>query len=154
MRLPACPAAMVLGLLAAPGASQPDTDPAILACVPPALRDLPISRVSASQRRPVVACLLRQSARQINEQAPIPMGDDMLESAIVGDTTIYYNIRLDVTAAEFGAEQRRRLADRTHANVCAAADMRSTIGLGGAFGYNWFDREHRLLHQTRVDRCP
>ena len=145
---------MALMVPAAPAFGQADVDPAVLACIPPALRDRRMSEVSAAQRRPVIACILRHSARTLNAQTPIRMGEDVLESAIAADVTIYYNMVLAVTAAEFGAGDRQRLAERTRSNVCSAPDMRRTIGYGGVFAYNWFDRERRLLHQLRVDRCP
>ena len=142
-------------LLASPAAAQaqPAPSPIVLACVPPSQRNLPMSRVSAAQRRAIVVCVLRGMARELNAQTPVRMGEDSLESVIAADATIYYNYRLNVTAETFPAAERSQLGERTRANVCAAPDMRRTISMGGGFGYQWFNRSGRLLHQILVDRC-
>jgi hypothetical protein len=137
----------------APAAAQPAEQTAEKACVPANLRNLPMSRVPAGQRHAVMACLLGYSARELNAQTPIRMGEDVLESVIASGTTLQYNMRLNVTAEEFPAAERQRLAERTRSNVCSAPDMRQTVILGGAFVYSWFDRNSRLLHQLRIDRC-
>ena len=126
----------------------------MLACTPPAIRNLPLSRVTTAQRHAVIACIFRRTAAEMNAQAPIPMGNgDVLQSVVAGGTTVFYNYRLNVAAADFPAAERRALGERTRANVCQS-NMRETVGWGGRFGYNWFDRSGALLHDIVVDRCP
>jgi hypothetical protein len=143
-------AAFGLAATAGPAAAQEE---AVLACTPPAIRNLPLSRVTAAQRSAVIACIFRRTAVEMNAQAPIPMGNgDVLQSVVAGGTTVFYNYRLNVAAEDFPAEERRALGERTRANVCQS-NMRETVGWGGRFGYNWFDRSGRLLHDIVVDRC-
>ena len=143
--------AAVLTLAAAPALAQ--EDPIVLACTPPALRNMPMSRVSPAQRSAVIACIFRRLAADMNAQAPIPMGDgDVLQSVMSAGTTVFYNYRLNVEAEDFPPEERRALGERTRANVCSS-NMRETVGWGGRFGYNWFDRSGRLLPDIVVDRC-
>lgn len=146
-------AAVALGLVAWPAPAQAPPSPIVLGCVPAGERELPMSRISAARRRAIVGCILRGMARELNAQTPVRMGEDSLESVIAADATIHYNYRLNVTAETFPPAERNQLGARTRANVCAAPDMRLTISMGGSFGYNWFDRSGRLLHQILVDRC-
>jgi len=143
-------AGLAIGAIATPAAAQEEI---VLACTPPAIRNLPMSRVTAAQRNAVIACIFRRTAAEMNAQAPVPMGDgDVLQSVVAGGTTIFYNYRLNVAAEDFPPGQRRALGEQTRANVCRS-NMRETVGWGGRFGYNWFDRSGRLLHDIVVDRC-
>lgn len=144
------------GATAATGAGglRIDSQALVRACLDPADANRPESSFSAEEKRAMVTCVNREAARQASAQLPLRVDEVTTITSIVADgTTVIYNIRVDTDAASMPAVARERIETAARASACSRADMRQTMGMGGAYTYVWSDRAGRTFLQFRIDGC-
>jgi hypothetical protein len=137
-----------------PGGLRIDTQGLIQECLNPADINRPLSEFSPEQRRALVVCGNRAAARQASSQMPLRVDALTTVTSIVAeDTTVIYNVRLDVDASTLPPGTVQRLEAGARSNACARADMRQTMAMGGAYAYVWTDRTGRQILSLRIDGC-
>jgi hypothetical protein len=127
-----------------------------LACVPARYRRQSIDAMPPAVKRAWISCLFAITAREMNARAPFRIDENtVLRSVSVNGAQLrYFYVFEDVaSAADLAAGLRAELSADLPARVCADADMRFTIGQGGAYLYIWSDRAGRPIHRVLVDRC-
>ncbi len=137
-----------------PGGLRIDTQGLIQECLNPADVNRPLSEFTPEQRRALVVCGNRAAARQANAQMPLRVDALTTVTSIVAeDTTVIYNVRLDVDASTLPPGTAGRLEAGARSNACARPDMRQTMAMGGAYAYVWSDRTGRRILELRIDGC-
>jgi hypothetical protein len=149
-------AATKLAISAAAG--QPnveiDTAAAVNACVAPELQSRPLEQVSLVERQDMIACVNAHAARQLQASLPMQVDDitTLTELTTVGPLVVY-QYRIARAARTLGANVGAQMESQTRAFVCADAQMRQTIALGGSYEYRWDDDAGQPIHKMRVTSC-
>ena len=131
-----------------------DENAAVGACLTPEEERAPIERMTPERRRQAIACIQSQAAEQLRPQLPQQVDPvTRLTDITVDGTMLTYHQIVDVEADTITPAMLQQIETRVRASVCGQADMRGTIEFGGGYSYRWNDKEGRLLHEVRIDRC-
>lgn len=142
-----------LGLAASSAAAQTvDEDQAVNACIAEEEREQPIA--DDAQLREIVACVNRESARQLNAQTPLRIDEGtILDSVEAVGLQLTYRVTIDVDGAEVTDGDRAAIIEATRASVCESDDIRQTMSHGGSYAYVWRDRAGRTVGETVIADC-
>jgi hypothetical protein len=102
-----------------------------------------------------LGCFTREIARRLNQQLPWK-GDPFttLDSVSAEGTTLTYHYTVDLARAQLPPAMLEALKARVRTTVCGEEEMRTTIGIGGAYRYLWNDREGGRIDELLVASCP
>lgn len=133
---------------------QLDTEALTRACIDPADASRPLSDFTPEQLHEMVGCANRQAAAQIRPRLPMRIDNvTTLETVTAADTAVNYTYRIDLDAGNVSPDVRGQLEQTIRASVCAQANMRQTMTLGGTYNYTWLDRSGEIIDRLEIDRC-
>jgi hypothetical protein len=147
-----CAAALIGAACHTPAAAQGPSDQETFACLQGISPSTPLSRVPAAARRAAVACVNREVAAAINAQAPLHINSiTTLRSAFAVGTVLQYQYEVDANAQDFTPDDISDLDKIGRANSCP--EMGFAISMGATFAFVWLDRNGRIIHRLRIERC-
>jgi hypothetical protein len=124
------------------------------ACATPEQLQNDSVQLTREERVAFMTCLHARLAEQLNAKLPMKVDPQTtLVRASTDGPRFIYHMRVDVDAAAIPQATRDGVVATTRANVCKNADMRSTLEMGGAYGYIWSDRSGVEIARLNVDSC-
>ena len=112
-----------------------------------------LRRLPDAARSKMVACAMRELARQLNESLPRPIGDMTMETMQAEGTRLTYRYTLDVEARQPAPERLAAMKQVLQTEICQGPLLRKWITLGASVGTTLFDRNGQLLTEAVVTSC-
>jgi hypothetical protein len=104
--------------------------------------------------REKMACFTREAAKRFNETLPTQVDPvTTLQSVSASGVTLTYHFTVAIARQDVPAGALDKLKAMVADKVCKAADMSQIIKMGGAYAYEWKDKNGELIGAHVVDRC-
>ena len=159
MRRTAILSLVVAGLLAASAQAQTqpsDADGAAVAaaCGGEVQREQ-LMAMPKAKRVEKLSCFTREAAKRFNKTLPQKVDDvTVLQRVSAEGTILTYYSAVNVLKSDLPAGALEAFKPKVHQQVCAAADMKLIISVGGSYQYRWYDKNAEAIGETTVSSCP
>lgn len=155
-----CPIAIAPLLCAAamPSAAAAQSNPADGAAIAAAcggeVQHDQFVRLPKAQQVRKLSCFTREAAKRFNATLPSKVDEATTLDRVSADgVTLIYHYTVNVLRAQLRPGALEAFKPTVKSKVCAAADMRSIISVGGSYRYLWNDRAGQPIGELLVDRC-
>ena len=101
-----------------------------------------------------LACFTREAAARFNRTLPSQVDPaTTLERVSADGATLTYHYKVSIARSELRPGALDAFKPKVREKVCAAADMKSIVAIGGAYRYLWIDRNGEAIGELLVDAC-
>ena len=157
MRILIALAALALCASASAAEPQPGTanfSPRIIAACGTELNsEGALRRLPPRAREQKLACLLREIARDLNQELPQTEDDVTFEKVSVAGMELTYRQTLHGDARNPDPARAAAVGEAIRTGLCSKSYFRSITSMGAAFNVRVHDENGRLLSETRISRC-